>query len=156
MDAKELPLRSKVVETIAELSAVVSLRYEVLRKEWKQPFSTATDAIEQNKDTLTIAIFHPENEEALATARLQPYNKPNWAQVRFVAVQKEWQHKGLGSLIMTDMHYQAKERGYTHIYLEARELALPLYIKLDYEVKGFLDMRLGLIPHYACEKYLIT
>ena len=155
MDAQELSLQSKVVETIAELSAVVSLRYEVLRKEWKQPFGTATDAIEKHPETLTIAIFHPENEEALATARLQPYNKPNWAQVRYVAVHKDWQHKGLGSLIMTDMHHHALERGYTHIYLEARELALPLYIKLGYQVLGFLDLRLGLIPHYSCEKHLL-
>jgi len=146
-----LTIEIKPVESLAEWAAVISLRYEVLRKDWDQPFHSACDASDQTSSSQTLAHFHPENGEAICTARFQPYNLEKWAQVRYVAVQKSMQSKGYGMLVMEAIHIHAKAAGYTHIYLEARDTALPLYRKLGYTVIGFHDLRLGLIPHYSCE-----
>jgi len=149
IDLASLPIIQ--VLTMAEWAAVVSLRYEVLRKDWAQPFSSATDVYDEADGVITLALLHPQSGEALATARVQPYSKDKYAQVRYVAVHKAYQSSGLGTKIMLAIHEEAKKLGYENIYLEARETALPLYDKLGYYNLGFHDLRLGLIPHYSCE-----
>ena len=58
--------------------------------------------------------------------------------------------KGMGKLLMDKCHNQAKEFGFTNIYLETMPeltIAVPLYEKMGYQ---YLDGPLGESGHFGC------
>lgn len=142
-------MQVRVAKNKQELEAIIELRYEILRKPWMQPASTASDELEDSSINAYIA----QNEEVIACGRLQK-NDDGKGQVRYMAVRADQQGKGLGRDILKFLEEQAALLGIGCVELQARENALDFYKKEGYVVieKSFLLW--GQIQHYLMQKQL--
>lgn len=71
--------------------------------------------------------------------------------MRQVAVDLEWQKKGVGTMLVAASEKFASQHGYDKIVLHARDLAVPFYLRLGYEVYGEPFTEVG-IEHRAMRK----
>jgi len=73
--------------------------------------------------------------------------------MRQVAVEPSLQGRGLGAELVRFSEVFAKDRGFTRMVLNARDTAVPFYLKLDYEIEGepFVEVT---IPHRRMAKAL--
>lgn len=133
-----------------ELEQYYQVRYEVLRKPWKQSVASTKD--EQESNSLHFLCV-TETGKAVATGRLQ-FNSPTEAQVRSMAVLEDYRTHGLGSKMLLHLEQKAKERKVTDIVLDARENAVKFYEKNGYRVVGLSYLLFGLIQHYKMKKTL--
>ena len=74
--------------------------------------------------------------------------------MRQVAVQKSFQRRGIGSILVRKLEKWALARGFNEIELHARDVALKFYKKLDYSIEGDEFFEVG-IPHRRMIKRLI-
>jgi ribosomal protein S18 acetylase RimI-like enzyme len=75
-------------------------------------------------------------------------------QVRFMAVAKNYQGKGLGEKILTQLELVAKEKQLAKIELQARENAVKFYEKNGYSIVQSSFLLWGQIQHYLMQKIL--
>jgi predicted GNAT family N-acyltransferase len=73
--------------------------------------------------------------------------------MRQVAVDPHTQGTGVGRILVEASEAKARELGYAEIELNARETAVPFYLKLGYEVVGETFGEVGL-PHKKMRKSL--
>ena len=140
----------KIASTNQQLNSILKLRYEVLRKPWSQTIDSATDQLEEK----SINAFIQNNKGiVIACGRLQE-NENKIGQIRFMAVDQNYQGKGLGKLIITSLEEKAKELKLNKIQLQARENAVSFYKKNGYImiVKTFLLW--DQIQHFLMEKQI--
>src|SRR5262245_31697240 len=85
----------KIIEpkTEQELKMYYDLRYEILRKPWKQTYASTFDEWEKNS---VHGLMLNDRGEAIAAGRLQ-INSDEEGQVRSMAVKEGEQNKGLGT-----------------------------------------------------------
>lgn len=134
--------------TEAELNAILTLRYEVLRKPWDQPASTATDELESSSIN---AYISDNNGKVIACGRLQE-NAGKVGQIRFMAVSPDHQGEGLGKKIVQFLEQRAKELNLASVELQARENAVKFYEACGYQIKEKSFLLWGQIQHYLMEK----
>ena len=91
--------------------------------------------------------------EYIGVARLQ-FNKTSQAQIRYMAIKKEYQRQGYGKLLIDDMEKNAKENGASEIILESREQAIKFYQKLNYKLEKKTHLLFDEIQHFLMKKYL--
>lgn len=139
----------KVANTQNEINAIIDLRYDILRKPWNQPKETATDGMEDK----AINAFVEVDSKVLACGRLQD-NGNGIGQIRYMAVDANYQGKGLGKLIVAKLEDEAKRIGLTNIELQARENALEFYKSQGYIVKETSFKLWDIIQHYLMTKDL--
>lgn len=132
-----------------KISQIIDLRYEILRKPWSKPKETATDEFEPT----AVNAFIEENGQVIACGRLQD-NGAGVGQVRYMAVDENYQGKGLGKLIMLKLEEEAKKMGLTDIELHARENALEFYKGQQYTIKETSYKLWDIIQHYLMVKNL--
>jgi N-acetylglutamate synthase-like GNAT family acetyltransferase len=135
----------------AELEAILQLRYKILRAPWQQPISTAGDDLELVSIN---AYISNGNHKVIACGRLQ-FNSEKLGQVRYMAVDSEYRHLGLGKLILQYLELKGREKGCDKIVLQARENALDFYNKQSYLVVEKSFLLWGEIQHYLMEKSLM-
>lgn len=140
----------KKATTPQELQSILDLRYEILRKPWQQPASTATDGLEANSINAFISDL---NGKAIACGRLQE-NESRVGQVRFMAVDTTYQGKGLGKLIMDFLEEEARKLQLQKVELHARENALAFYKSCGYTLMETSYLLWDQIQHYLMEKEL--
>lgn len=133
-----------------QFESYYSLRYEVLRKPWKQPLGSERD--ESENEAVHAAIYH-ESGKCIAAGRLQKNNHLT-GQIRFMAVDNNYRGLGLGKLIVGYLEQKAREMGLNCIILQARENAVPFYEAMNYSVKEKTFLLFGEIQHYLMEKSL--
>jgi predicted GNAT family N-acyltransferase len=133
-----------------ELDAIIQLRYHILRKPWDQPFETASDDLE---DKSVNAYITDKSGKVIACARLQE-NKNQVGQIRYMAVDNNYQGMGLGKLILAFLEESAKKRHFRKIELQARENAVEFYKGRGYKIKEKTFLLWGIIQHYLMEKDL--
>ncbi|MDX1912177.1 MAG: GNAT family N-acetyltransferase, partial [Saprospiraceae bacterium] len=77
----------------------------------------------------------------------------NEIKMRQVAVAPELQGKGVGAALVNASEEEARRRGFEKMVLNARETAVPFYLRLGYKKIGerFEEVT---IPHYKMEKTL--
>ena len=138
----------KKAHTPAELDAIIQLRCKILRDPWNQPAETATDQLEQSSVNAFIA---DEQGTAIACGRLQE-NENKVGQVRFMAVDTNYQGKGLGKLILNFLEDEAKQLELKTVELQARENALEFYKSCGYVIKEKSFLLWGQIQHYLMDK----
>lgn len=131
------------------INQIIDLRYDILRKPWNQPKETSTDGME---DT-TINAFIQDNDKIVACGRLQE-NGNGLGQIRYMAVDANYQGKGLGKLIVVKLEDEAKRIGLTTIELQARENALEFYKSQGYFVRETSFKLWDIIQHYLMTKEL--
>ena len=140
----------KQSQTEGQLDAIIRLRYKILRQPWDQAFETSRDELEERSLN---AFIEGQNDEVIACGRLQE-NENKIGQIRYMAVDTEFQGKGLGKLILNFLEDKAKENGLKKIQLQARENAVSFYEANGYRVKEKSFLLWGIIQHYLMEKHL--
>jgi N-acetylglutamate synthase-like GNAT family acetyltransferase len=137
----------QIANTQNQIDTIINLRYDILRMPWNQPKETSSDGME---DT-AINAFIEDNGKAIACGRLQD-NGAGVGQIRFMAVDANYQGKGLGKLIVAKLEAEAKRIGLTTIELQARENAVEFYKSQGYEVKETSFKLWDIIQHYLMTK----
>jgi predicted GNAT family N-acyltransferase len=132
-----------------EYDETVALRDRILRKPLGIEFSE--DKIAQEYDSLHLALYGREGE-LLACLVMTPKGDGRW-KMRQVAVEEFWQGKGIGKQLVLWTERQIKLLNGKIIELHARDIAIPFYLKLAYELEGEPFEEVG-IPHRAMIKHL--
>ncbi len=137
-------------QTDAEWQAYFQLRYDVLRAPWGQPIGSEQTSDEQLHQHF--AFFNDENQ-LVGVGRLD-YLEAQTAQIRFMAIADQLQGQGIGRALMEEMESVSKAEGYTQIILHAREIALPFYQKLGYQLNSPSHLLFGKIQHFLMHKLI--
>lgn len=137
----------QIANTQKQIDDIINLRYDILRKPWNQPKQTSTDGMEDK----AINAFIEDNGKVLACGRLQN-NGGGIGQIRYMAVDDNYQGKGLGKLIVAKLEEEAERIGLTTIELQARENAVEFYKSQGYMVKETSFKLWDIIQHYLMTK----
>jgi N-acetylglutamate synthase-like GNAT family acetyltransferase len=142
----------KVKQAISEkeIEAIIQLRYKLLREPWNQPYETSSDG---NEESSVNAYIEDSNGKVIACGRLQE-NENKIGQIRYMAVDHNFQGQGLGKLIVKFLEQKAIELNLKKIELQARENALEFYKAQGYRIKEKSFLLWGMIQHYLMEKKL--
>jgi N-acetylglutamate synthase-like GNAT family acetyltransferase len=132
------------------LEKIIGLRYEILRKPWDQTFESASDNLEECSIN---AYAEDHSGRAIACGRLQK-NDERTGQIRYMAVDKGSQGKGLGRAVLHYLERRAREEGLKTVILQARENAVPFYEAQGYTVVEKTFLLWGKIQHYLMQKTL--
>lgn len=143
---QDYTLRSPV--TVSDFESYFDLRWRVLRAPWNQPRGTEQDDLESA--AYHAAVFDRSNQ-VLAAGRLQ-LNNPSEAQVRFMAVDPEYQGKGLGKAVLEMLEAEARRQGASHVILQARKNALEFYKACGYHIVEKTFLLYDSIQHYLMKK----
>ena len=139
----------QIANTQNQIAAIIDLRYDILRKPWNQPKETSSDGME---DT-AINAFILDNGKVIACGRLQD-NGEGLGQIRYMAVDSDYQGKGLGKLIVIKLEEEARNINLHTVELQARENAVEFYKSQGYAVKETSFKLWDIIQHYLMTKNL--
>ena len=126
------------------------LRWRILRKPWNQQKGREKDELEDKSIHVMVCNV---DKIPVGVGRVH-FNSDEEAQIRFMAVEDEWQGKGLGSKILLYLEEKIKERGAKSIILNARDLAVKFYKKHGYKIVKEGKKLFDVIPHYKMSKTL--
>ena len=140
----------KQPETEAEFKHYYHLRWQLLRAPWSQPEGSEVDDIE---DQCFHVMAIDEKHNVIAVARLQ-FNLNTEAQIRYMAVAKEHERKGIGGELINVMEQYAQNSSIKIIVLHAREPAIGFYQKLGYKVIEKSYLLFDEIQHFRMIKEL--
>jgi len=109
--------------------------------------------LQSEKDDLHIGLYRLDKSEAIGCCLIRRVGE--WCQMRQVAIDPSEQGKGLGSLLIYYFEDYARSIGITHLFIEARESAVPFYLRNGYSVlpESFVNEGSGLV-NYRLEKAL--
>lgn len=131
-----------------EYRQMISLRMEILRKPLHLTFQT--EELDREKDDILIGAF--DEVKILGCCLLTKVDN-ECIRLRQMAVQNNFQRKGIGVAIMNFAENIARDMGYRKIIMHARKSAIGFYEKLDYKVTGKEFEEISL-PHFIMEKKL--
>lgn len=137
-------------KTQQEWDKYYQLRWEVLRNPWNQPKGSEKDNAE---DTSLHFMAIDSTNKVLGVCRLQK-NSDAEGQIRFMAVAKDAQGKGIGKKLIHAAEIKAKEIGLSTIILQARENAVPFYESCNYQIQEKTFLLFDTIQHYLMTKKL--
>ena len=127
---------------------MIQLRNDILRKPLGLVFSESE--LEKEKDDILIGAFKNGNIQACCV--LSKISEDT-IKLRQMAVQTEWQGKGIGRAVLDFAESLARQNNYKKVSLHARETAIEFYKAADYQVQGNFFLEVS-ITHYAMEKIL--
>lgn len=133
-----------------DFEEILDLRYRILRAPWGQSRESATDELEPISIN---AIVRSNSGGLIACGRLQK-NSEDIGQIRYMAVDQNWQGRGLGKLILHKLEEEARKIGLKKIELQARENALDFYKAQRYKLEEKTFLLWGQVQHYRMAKYL--
>ncbi|OUS29890.1 hypothetical protein A9Q98_05760 [Thalassotalea sp. 42_200_T64] len=137
-------------QTAADFATYHQLRYQQLRQPWGQPQGSELDELEgQSVHRMVV----DAEGRVVAVGRFHKTDCFN-AQIRFMAVAENYRGKGLGKLMLTALEQVAIEQGVNTIALNARELALPFYQAMAYQILAPAHTLYGTVKHFAMQKHL--
>jgi predicted GNAT family N-acyltransferase len=139
----------KLATTKEELEKIFQLRYEVLRQPWNQPYESSFDEL----DRVSYNAFIEESSICVACGRLDILNSTT-AQIRYMAVKREYRGKHYGQQVLVYLEKLAKEKSIQKIILHARENAVDFYLKNNYKIIQPSHLLFNKIQHYLMEKVL--
>lgn len=130
-----------------EYDETVHLRYKILRLPLKLEFS-AEDLAKEYTDIHLAA--YDEAWILRGCLVLTPKSK-KVMKMRQVAVDSDAQSKGIGRALVEKSEQVALSQGYEVMELNARDVAVPFYQKLNYQVEGDMFVEVG-INHFKMVK----
>lgn len=136
-------------QTEKEFLEYYDLRWRILRAPWNQSKGSEKDELE-NQSIHLIAI---ENNKIIGCGRAH-FNTAEEAQIRFMAVESNWQFKGIGKSILIELEKLIIQKGAKRIILNARENVIKFYQKNGYSVIKQSYTLFGKINHFLMEKIL--
>lgn len=137
----------KSPQTRKEFFDYYDLRWRILRAPWNQPKGSEQDELEGR----AIHIIAVENNKIVGCGRAH-FNSDEEAQIRYMAVENEWQGKGVGKLILDELEKRVIEKGAKKIILHARENVVKFYERNGYKLVKQSHTLFGVVPHYLMEK----
>ena len=117
-----MPFIIKQPESPEEFKSYFNLRYRILRAPWGEPEGSEVDEMEDQ----CFHIIAMDNQKTIAVGRLQ-YNSADEAQIRYMAVEKEYEGNGIGRMIVNALEQQAREKNAGTVILDASEPAVGFY-----------------------------
>lgn len=127
---------------------MVKLRLNVLRTPLGLSFTQEELAAE--KSDILIGNIH--DEEMIGCCILSILDDKK-LKLRQMAVNPKFQGRGIGENIINFTENLARDKGYTHITMDARDTALGFYEKFGYKIASEPFVKLGL-QHHMMEKKL--
>jgi ribosomal protein S18 acetylase RimI-like enzyme len=133
-----------------DFDEALALRYAVLRQPLGLDYSEAQIAEEWNQYHLAA---YRNDGALLGYLNLTPAEH-GLVKMRQVAVSPAAQGQGIGAALVAASETLAREEGFSHMVLHARETAVSFYKKLGYTVEGerFEEVT---IPHFKMQKKLV-
>ena len=144
-----MPITIKQPESEEDFKQYYDLRWRILRAPWGEPKGSEVDNIEDQ----CFHIMALDNESVIGVARLQ-YNSDTEAQIRYMAVEPDYENQGIGKLIVDALEHEALRTRHQNMILDAREPAVGFYEKLGYEVKEKSYLLFNSIHHFRMTKSL--
>ena len=138
----------RVPQTETEWKLYNQLRFRVLREPWNQP--EGSEILEDDYSAIHAMIL-TSDVQVIGASRLH-FPDEKTAQLRMMAIDPNWQGKGLGRLLVEYLEDKARKAGAAILVLEARENAVPFYKALGYEITKESYLLFGEIQHYTMEK----
>ena len=135
--------------TTKEYEDMVNLRMKVLL----DPIGIPKSYINPEKEKSEILIGAFEGGLLVGCCILTPLDK-NTIQLRQMAVQNEFQQKGIGASIVGFAEMLARQKGYTVLMMHARDSVMDFYEKCGYHASGPQFFEVG-IGHHKMEKQLV-
>ncbi|MFO0321406.1 MAG: GNAT family N-acetyltransferase [Bacteroidota bacterium] len=129
------------------LSEIIELRYSILRKPWHKNRETVSDDLENE----SVNAYIKYNNQMIACGRLQN-NGNGIGQIRFMAISKNYQRKGLGKILVRKLEEEAHKLKLKVIHLQARETAVEFYKAQGYTIKEKSFLLWDIIQHYLMIK----
>ena len=140
----------KAPKTRDDFKAYYGLRYKVLREPFGFPRGTEKDDYEPISEHF-MAIN--EKGEVVGVAKL--YEKSDGVgHISHLAVASEYQHKGIGHLLLQAVEQRARERGFRIIGTTARTTATAYFERAGFRVTGIPTPHLGVTHLVWMEKPL--
>lgn len=136
-------------KTKNEFKQYYDLRWKLLRKPWKQPKRSEKDELENQSSHIMVL----EDNSIIGVGRIH-LNSSKEAQVRYMAVKKGLQGKGIGLKILQRLEKIAKQKNAKYVILNARESAIGFYEKQGYSVIDKAHTLFGSISHFKMRKRL--
>jgi N-acetylglutamate synthase-like GNAT family acetyltransferase len=131
-----------------EYEQTIALRNKVLRQPIGLKFTQAQLEAEASDFHLTLW----KGPDLLGCLVLTPKENGR-IQMRQVAIEPDWQGKGIGRRLVEYAEQFARDKGFTTMFCHARVIAVPFYEKMDYQKVGepFVE---ATIVHFEMEKKL--
>ena len=129
----------------SEWSQYYQIRWEILRKPLGLKEGTERDDLENQ----AIHRIIKDDNKIVAVGRLH-FNNDNTAQIRYMAVLRNFQGKGFGGLLVDEFMKISKEDKITKIILYARDSVVEFYEKLGFD-KIKKAHRLESVQHFLME-----
>ena len=140
----------KSPETTEEFEKYCDLRWRILRAPLNRPKLNINDEI---NDASIKLIVCEENGEVIGTGRAS-FNSATEAQIRSMAVEENYQGKGIGSLIISELEKRVIKLGVKTIVIDSRDTAEKFYEKHGYKATSESYVLLEKIPHVRMLKNL--
>jgi predicted GNAT family N-acyltransferase len=135
-------------KTKADFDRYYDLRWRILRMPWGEPLGSERDGLDGSSIHLMAC---DDDDRLLGVCRLH-FNSPGEAQIRFMAVDEDCRNAGAGSALLAWVESKARQQGAERIVLNARESAVPFYLKRGYAVAGEGETLFGVIRHFRMGK----
>jgi len=129
-----------------EMTEYFEFRWRELREPWQQPRGSERDDLEAGARHIAA---RAATGEIIGVGRIH-WNDDGKAQIRYVATLR----RGVASAIMRRLEQIAADSGARVIVLNAREIAVPFYSSLGYEITGDGPTIFGTIAHKRMQKKL--
>ncbi len=133
-----------------DIEEYYDLRWRILREPWKQPRGSEKDPLEDESIHIMLRI----DRKTVAVGRLH-FNSDIEAQIRYMAVELNFQNKGFGTLLIRELEKIAKNKGAHYVILNGRDSALQFYQKNGYTIVNKAHTIFGSIEHWKMRKDLI-
>lgn len=137
----------KSPQTRQEFFDYYDLRWRILRAPWNQPKGSEQDELEGQ----AIHIIAVENDKIIGCGRAH-FNSDEEAQIRYMAVENQWQGRGVGKMILDELEKRVIQKGAKKIILHARENVVRFYERNGFNVICESHTLFGEIKHLLMEK----
>ena len=136
-------------KTTSDFNQYFLLRWELLRKPWDQKKGSERDDLENVSEHRMVVI----DGDIVAVARLHYLNE-TVAQIRYMAVRKEFEHRGIGKALYTALEDEVRNNKTRKIILHAREPVIGFYEKLGFTVIKKSHVLFNQVQHFEMHKRL--
>lgn len=116
-----------------------TFRWKMLREPWKAPVGSEKDEYEQVSQHRMIR--HP-NGEVVAVGRVH-MNSAEEAQVRHIAVAKNFQGQGLAKMLLASLESVARLEGAVRMVTNSTQLSIPFFSSAGFETDSTISSELG-------------
>jgi thioesterase domain-containing protein len=126
------------------------MRWKMLRKPWNYPLGSEKDEYELVSQHRMI---RNQAGEVVAVGRIH-MNSSEEAQVRHIAVDKEYQSKGLAKLVLASLEAVAREEGAIRLVTNSRQISIPFFESAGFEIEREAPNEFGKLKRQQMVKKL--